>query len=692
MAVDFKSFGISGISNTVQVGFQGPLVKTASGAFAFRNSSDTSFAAIEVGTPTTANHAVTKDYVDTRIVGGVKYIGQVDASAANPAAAGVSGSPANGDLYRVSVAGATAFSQQLNVGDFVLYNGTSWDKIDNTDPTVTGTTDRITVTATGDTSYAVDISSTYAGQASITTVGTITTGTWNGSTIGTAFGGTGLTTIGTAGQVLRVNTGGSGLEYYTPSNSNAFTNFTDGTNTASPSTSSDTLTFDTGTGLTVNVDAGTNTITHSLTTTLESLSSYNTNGIIVQTATDTFTGRTITAAGAGSSAGIAVTNGNGVSGNPTIGLDISGLADGTGITVDADNDLLVIYDNSANANVRIKPSQLTSLITVDSTRIHDSADTTYVDTDATANVVTVGANGDVALVVKNTGGTSDTRLELDVGNPGSITLSAASGTATDADINFVPLGNGSVVVGSSGAGLIEASAGENLTVAAGNGGTAGGSLNLRAGNGSSTSGTVKILDNSSSSNLLAEFTVGNAATNIEFSATATGVTIATKGSASASDLILNTKGFGNNVGLVKAVSGYDAALTTNYSTNSNEAFVTLGTLKNKLSDVISSDPLVRRQTIGFASSANIGAVLPTVAYVTRVVVNVTSAYTSGATFLLDAGATNLVPNNYVDLTQTGMYVIDVYNATNVGTTQLAASIGGSPSAGAASVIVEYKTA
>lgn len=65
--------------------------------------------------------------------------------------------------------------------------------------------------------------------------------------------------------------------------------------------------------------------------TLTALAAYNTNGIICQTAADTFAGRTLT----GPAAGITVTNGNGVSGNPTLALanDLSaleGLA-GTGL-------------------------------------------------------------------------------------------------------------------------------------------------------------------------------------------------------------------------------------------------------------------------------------------------------------------------------------------------------------------------
>lgn len=138
-----------------------------------------------------ASTAFVTNAVTSAITSAVIYKGTVDASAANPTAAGVSGTPTNGWLYRVNVAGSVAFSMQLNVGDFVIYNGSAWSKMDATDPAVTGTSNRITVTPTGDTSYQIDIASAYAGQATITTVGTISSGTWQGSTVALSYGGTG---------------------------------------------------------------------------------------------------------------------------------------------------------------------------------------------------------------------------------------------------------------------------------------------------------------------------------------------------------------------------------------------------------------------------------------------------------------------------------------------------------------------
>lgn len=88
--------------------------------------------------------------------------------------------------------------------------------------------------------------------------------------------------------------------------------------------------------------------------TLTALAAFNTNGLLTQTAADTFTGRTLT----GTAAQITVTNGNGVSGNPTLSLPADVLIP-TILTIP--NSGLHVLDTDASHDLIITPgSNLTA--------------------------------------------------------------------------------------------------------------------------------------------------------------------------------------------------------------------------------------------------------------------------------------------------------------------------------------------
>lgn len=90
-------------------------------------------------------------------------------------------------------------------------------------------------------------------------------------------------------------------------------------------------------------------------TTLNVVYGITANGIIARTADDTYASRTITASIVAGEEGIAITDGDGVAGNPTIGLDIDGLTDGT---VEAGGEVTSIASYNGTSNVKVTPAEI----------------------------------------------------------------------------------------------------------------------------------------------------------------------------------------------------------------------------------------------------------------------------------------------------------------------------------------------
>lgn len=148
--------------------------------------------------------------------------------------------------------------------------------IGNAGATITGTT--VNAAAIGNSGATLTGTIQTASQTNITGVGTITTGTWAATDVAVAHGGTGASDAGTA----RTNLG---------------------------------------------LAIGTNVQAYD--SDLAAIATNATNGIYARTGTGTVSARTITA-----STGISVSNGDGVSGNPTItNTGVTSAAAGTGVSV-----------------------------------------------------------------------------------------------------------------------------------------------------------------------------------------------------------------------------------------------------------------------------------------------------------------------------------------------------------------------
>lgn len=139
-----------------------------------------SFGAVRgLGAPVNDNDAARKKYVDdaVSVLGSVfHYVGAVS-SATTPLDLTTLSDQATGAYYKVDVAGAytdgtTTFNAK--VGDAFVKTTTTWQKLDNVDAVVSGTTNEISVIGDENAGYTVSIDPVFSGRVT-TAEGDITT-------------------------------------------------------------------------------------------------------------------------------------------------------------------------------------------------------------------------------------------------------------------------------------------------------------------------------------------------------------------------------------------------------------------------------------------------------------------------------------------------------------------------------------
>ena len=130
------------------------------------------------------------------------------------------------------------------------------------------------------------------------------------------------------------------------------------------------------------------------------------NGFVVRTADDTYASRSITVSGAGPLDGLAVSNGDGVSANPVIGLDIQNLS--LRPAIDSALDRIAVWDSSTNTNVYYTVADVAGAASAsDSFKTWAGAGNTTGDASiiATSSTDTVTVTGGIGINVDLTAGT-----------------------------------------------------------------------------------------------------------------------------------------------------------------------------------------------------------------------------------------------------------------------------------------------
>ena len=316
-------------------------------------------------------------------------------------------------------------------------------------------------------------------------------------------------------------------------------------------------------------------------------------------------------------------------------------------------------------------------------------------------------NGSGVAVIDASNAASGTAEYLDITNAaGKLTLTSKNASGTGAVDMYLQGQNGGdvFIVGQSGEALIQGEADTDLTVAGGDSATGlagdlvlkggngsangdSGSVIIKGGNGGSTDGNVQILG--ADDTAIATFVeTASAADNFVMTNGTGGLELSAAGTSADVNVTLAPKGDG----LLLAPAGYDM------SAGPGEALVSKAYVDGSTAG---SDDRVLRTAFAAngGSSFTVGTVQNVAGktyYVSKVTVKVTTAFVGADELTISDGTNTLVGTNDVDLSEGGIFMIDLgYENAIAGGATLTASIGNggsaaSPTTGNVIVTAEYK--
>jgi hypothetical protein len=246
-AVTAASYGSATAVPTYTVNAQGQLTSAANVSIAIPSSAITDKGLANGIATLDSGGKVPISELPAAILGALSYQGTWNASTNTPTLA--SGVGTKGYYYVVSVAGSTNLDgiTSWNIGDWAVYNGTAWQKVDNTDAvtSVNGYTGAVvlaasdvgapTTSGTGATgTWAIGISGNAATATSATTSTNIAGGASGSLPYQSATSTTGMIAAGTNGYLLTMN---AGIPSWQPAPATGVTSISFDTTGLTPATS-----------------------------------------------------------------------------------------------------------------------------------------------------------------------------------------------------------------------------------------------------------------------------------------------------------------------------------------------------------------------------------------------------------------------------------------------------------------------